>query len=190
MTEDMRIISTEEELKIFSDPYRLKIINVFQESDEPLTVKGCADIMGEVPAKVYYHVQKLLKINILVLDHVEVINGINAKYYKLTNKRFRVTFENTNQQDMFSQLNHVHGFLGQLLDDFKSDLINSTREAVENDIRVDSEIGLMSGSYIYLTEEEYQEVQDFLMKIGDDYGREKRGKKKYTFIGGIARKKE
>ena len=81
MENDERIISTTEELEVLSDPFRLSIINAYREHGEPLTVKGCADILGEVPSKVHYHVKKLLKIDVLALDHIEVINGINAKYY-------------------------------------------------------------------------------------------------------------
>jgi predicted Zn-ribbon and HTH transcriptional regulator len=119
MDNNVRLIKTEEELKVFSDPYRLKIIHVFQSSSKPLTVKGCADVMGEVPAKVYYHVQKLIRIKILELDHIEVINGINAKYYKLVKERFSVKLNNDNHQNMYSQLSHVQKLLVLKLECFQ-----------------------------------------------------------------------
>lgn len=187
MDENIRVISSEEELKIFSDPYRLKIINVFQANKEPLTVKGCADIMGEVPAKVYYHVKKLIKIDILELDHVEIINGINAKYYKLVKDRFSVKLENSDQQNMYRQLNHVQNLLVQVLDDFKEELISSTKNAVDNMVEKDSEVGMLSGSHIYLTEEEYKEVYELLIKISDSHTEKGPEKKEYSFIGGLSR---
>ena len=76
-----RTVTTNEEFKILADPYRMSILNVFFQNKIPMTTKQVADELGEVPAKVHYHIQKLLKIELLVLDHIKVINGINAKYY-------------------------------------------------------------------------------------------------------------
>lgn len=190
MNDDIRIISSEEELKVFSDPYRLKIINVFQANKEPLTVKGCADIMGEVPAKVYYHVKKLIKIDILVLDHIEVINGINAKYYRLVKDRFSVKLENSDQQNMYRQLNHVQRIIVQFLDEFKEDIIQATQYSVDNKVDKDSEVGLLSSTNVYLTEEEYKRVQELLIEIGETHQDDGEGKEQYNFVGGLARKRD
>ncbi len=187
MDEDIRVISTEEELKIFSDPYRLKIINVFQANSKPLTVKGCADIMGEVPAKVYYHVKKLLKIHILELDHIEIINGINAKYYKLIKRKFTVKLENTDQQNMYRQLNHVQNLLVKVLDDFKEDIIKSTQNAVDNHAEKDSDVGMLTGTHVYLTEEEYKKLHEAIIEIVNSNSDEGPNRRKYSFIGGISR---
>ncbi|PQP89629.1 helix-turn-helix domain-containing protein, partial [Paenibacillus sp. AR247] len=51
-------LSTIEEIRIYSDPYRLKILSCFQKADQPMTIKDIADKLGEVPAKVYYHAKK------------------------------------------------------------------------------------------------------------------------------------
>lgn len=190
MEDNIRVISTEEELKIFSDPYRLKIINVFQDNEKPLTVKGCADIMGEVPAKVYYHVKKLLKIEILELDHIEVINGINAKYYKLIKRRFTIKLDNQNQQEMYSSLNHVQNFVVNLVDDFKKDMIKSTQDAVDNNELDETEVGMLTGNHIYLNEEEYKQVTELLIEINENHNKKDKTKKKYNFISGLSRKKE
>ncbi len=40
--------------------------------------------MGEVPAKVHYHVKKLESAGILKLQHTKEINGIVAKFYQPT----------------------------------------------------------------------------------------------------------
>ena len=100
-----RIITTGEELKIISDPYRMEIINTYRSKDIALTATECANLMGEIPSKVHYHVKKLLKINILALDHIKVINGINAKYYKLPKPTIMIRLKDEEQQKMYSGLN-------------------------------------------------------------------------------------
>lgn len=75
------VLSTIEEIKVYSDPYRIQIMNTFRKQGRPSTVKEVADLMGEVPAKVHYHVKKLEKIGLLTLVSTREINGIIAKYY-------------------------------------------------------------------------------------------------------------
>ena len=79
---EMKELTTLEEIKIYSDPYRLQILNTFFKLDRPATVKEIADEMGEVPAKVHYHVKKLERIGLLSMVATKEINGIVAKYYE------------------------------------------------------------------------------------------------------------
>ena len=77
------ILEKEKDLKIFLDPFRSRIMDVVRDAEQPMTVKEIADFLGEVPAKVYYHVKKLESIGVLYVEHTKVINGIVAKYYSL-----------------------------------------------------------------------------------------------------------
>ena len=106
MNNKIRKITTLEELKIFSDPYRRDIISLYQSSSKPLTVKQIADIIGDNAGKVDYHIKKLLSIDILELDHIELINGIRAKYYKLIKSTFEVDLRDEKENDL-EQVDHV-----------------------------------------------------------------------------------
>ncbi|GIP54096.1 ArsR/SmtB family transcription factor [Paenibacillus vini] len=70
-----------EEIRIYSDPYRIQIMNEFQKFGRPATVKEIADSLGEVPAKVHYHVKKLESIGLVSIVDTKLVNGITAKYY-------------------------------------------------------------------------------------------------------------
>ena len=78
------------EIKAFSDPYRMMIMKQYYKLARPATVKQIADEMGEVPAKVHYHVKKLESVGILKLKHTKEINGIIAKFYEPTAQTFKV----------------------------------------------------------------------------------------------------
>lgn len=188
MKDELRIISTEEELKVFSDPYRLKIIKAYQELGKPSTVKQIADHLGEVPAKVHYHVKKLLGINILELDHVEVINGINAKYYIMPKKSFSVQIKDEENSDLYSQLNHVEQMLSNMIEAFKKDMLTSSQKAVENKIQKESEVGMMTAKDLYLTEEEYVEVSKILADLTEKYGKYDETKNQYSYLGGLSKR--
>jgi predicted transcriptional regulator len=46
-----------DEIKAFSVPYRMKILDCMYSFKAPATVKNIADRMGETPAKIYYHIK-------------------------------------------------------------------------------------------------------------------------------------
>lgn len=52
--------------------------------EQPMTVTEVADAMGLSPAKVLYHIKKLVSIGILYMKYTKVVNGIVAKYYDFT----------------------------------------------------------------------------------------------------------
>ena len=92
---DVKHLKTLEEIRAISDPYRYKILNCFYKIGEPITVKQLADELGEVPAKVHYHVKKMEKAGLLTLVHTKEINGIIAKYYEPTARHFRIEGKET-----------------------------------------------------------------------------------------------
>lgn len=184
-----RIISTGEELKIFSDPYRMEIINTYRSKDKALTATECANLMGELPSKVHYHVKKLLKINILTLDHVEVINGINAKYYKLPKANFTIRLKHKEQQKMYSSLNKVESVAVNMIDNFKSNFIKAAQKAIDDKVTDETEVGKVGTTRLYLSEEDYKkliaDIEELLEKYTFD---DDESKKKYDFLAGISRK--
>ncbi|PAT02207.1 hypothetical protein CI105_02355 [Candidatus Izimaplasma bacterium ZiA1] len=187
MARNERVISTDEEIKIFSDPYRMKIIEVFLDSDEPITAKKVADIMGEVPAKVHYHVQKLLKIKIIELDHIKVINGINAKYYKLVNDRFSVEFKKDGSlNSQLQRLSKVQNVLVSHIESFKDEVLSATEGF--KDIEKDTEFGgMFYRKNLYLTIEEAKEIQDMMEEIIEKYSTNKENKSRFSMLLGVIR---
>lgn len=187
MDEKTRVIANDKELKIFSEPYRIKIIQTYQKYGVPLTVKQCADYMGEVPAKVHYHVKKLRSINILELDHVEVINGINAKYYYLPKTGFTVKLLDENSNLMYSQLNTVDSIIANVIDDFKKDYFIATKKAVESKTTNPSEAGLISTDYVYLSEAELHELTENITELINQHHKFDKDKKRYSILVGVAK---
>lgn len=78
------LLNKNKDIEVFLDPYHTKIMHVMKDRNLPMTVKEIADAMGEVPAKVYYHVKKLEGIGVLSVKYTKLINGIVAKYYDFT----------------------------------------------------------------------------------------------------------
>lgn len=186
MDEKTRVIANDEELKIFSDPYRIKIIQTYRKYGVPLTVKQCADYMGEVPAKVHYHVKKLRSINILELDHIEVINGINAKYYYLPKTGFTVKLLDEKSNSIYSQLNTVDSMIINMIEDFKKDYLIATKKAIESKTTNPSEAGLISSDYVYLSEAEFNELTERITELINRHHTLDKNKKRYSILVGVS----
>ncbi|MCF7926238.1 MAG: hypothetical protein K9L74_01505 [Candidatus Izimaplasma sp.] len=188
MDNRLKIIETDEEIKVFTDPYRNKIINTFLSEDRPLTVKMVADILGEVPAKVHYHVKKILKINLIELDHIEVINGINAKYYKMLYDNFKLKInQNQDERLINTQLDHVTKMLVSIIDEFKSDVLNRVEDLEDNFHNSDYE-GFISQIKLTLTEENYDEFNNEFKTLIKKYTSKKNEGTSYSFLLGLIRK--
>lgn len=51
---------------------------------EPVTAKNIADRLGITPSSTKHHLEKLELIGLVELSHTKLINGIAAKYIKLS----------------------------------------------------------------------------------------------------------
>lgn len=167
---NIKKLSTIEEIRIYSDPYRLKILTTFQQFNRPATIKEVADEMGEVPAKVYYHAKKMESIGLLLLAHTKLINGITAKYYLPFDGHIHIKreeVENATDQVIASETQKL---LGELYDKSKSRFLES--------LQPNSASHLMNQE-VFLTEEEatafLDYITDFMNKHQDKVSGDQRG---------------
>lgn len=181
---NVRLIQTNEEFKIFANQYRMKIIDVYTEYNKPMTVKMVADILGEVPAKIHYHVQKLLKIEILVLDHIEIINGINAKYYVLKDQFFRISIQDDTSPKMKSfQVDATVNVFAKYLSSFKFDIIQRAENAkLAGNFQKDD--GFILYRKVYLTEDELNEFKGIVDNFINKHRDSDNSKNKFSIISG------
>ena len=74
--------------------------------------------MGEVPAKIHYHVKKLEAIGVLYIKYTKQVNGITAKYYDFTTDTVSISVSDKDAQaDMLRSM--VMQEYGQYFDDAK-----------------------------------------------------------------------
>ena len=74
----------EEQLRIFSLPLRQRILREMQKAGAPLTAKQIADRLNITPSSAQHHLKKLASIGLVEPDHIESINGIQAKFMRVS----------------------------------------------------------------------------------------------------------
>lgn len=100
-------LTTKEELNIYMNPTRQKLLHVLSLSDTPMTPKMLADKLSISPSSIQHHIKKLMTLDLIELDHQELINGIRASYYRVTNFSVQIGLEKTDdtmqQRQVFIQ---------------------------------------------------------------------------------------
>ncbi|WP_051318434.1 winged helix-turn-helix domain-containing protein [Cohnella thermotolerans] len=67
-------------LKILADPRRSRILHL--AADRPVTVKMLAEQMGEDPLRLYYHVKKMVKAELLEIKETRQHGNLTEHYYQ------------------------------------------------------------------------------------------------------------
>ncbi|CAM3925602.1 helix-turn-helix domain-containing protein [Paenibacillus lactis] len=157
-------LTTLEEIKIYSDPYRLQILNVLNKMGRPATVKEVADRMGDVPAKVHYHMKKLEKIELVKIVSTKEINGIIAKYYEPFAGAIRIKRGNDTEEPVIKEL--IRSETNKLL----SELFNQNRERFFKYLNNDEEsTSMLTNTTLYMTEDEARNLFKELDKLLEPY---------------------
>lgn len=180
--DEQRTLSTIEQIKAFSDPYRIQIINCFYRIGEPATVKQVADELGEVPANVHYHVKKLESAGILHLIHTKEINGIIAKYYEPTAKNFAICRPELEAPISASLLNEAQKFITSAYSSSQKIFLENMGEPGTG-----RNSGTLTATSLFLTETEFFDFQKYINNFCEKHGVKGKdnNKKEYHFFSTI-----
>jgi len=175
---DTKTLRTLEEIRIYSDPYRIDIMKEFEKIARPATVKEIADMMGEVPSKVYYHAKKLISIDLLTIHHTEQINGITAKYYQ--------SFQGTiaiKRSEVDETIQHIFLSEAQKL---VEDLYSKSKNKFLSLSSVDNPHGKLGNSEVYLTNTEAEEFFEWINQFYNKHQKKKNNdQEKYDIFTSI-----
>ncbi len=160
-------LTTIEQIKAYSDPYRLKIITYLRNRNEEATVKQIADYLGELPAKVHYHMKKLEKAGIVEIIRTQEIKGIIAKYYYLTAEIFEIIGEDIQEEAKQVYKSQVLNLVNDYYEKSKEKSIEALVERIDKG----EEHKSLSIVYrdIYVTEEEFGELNSEIIKLVSKY---------------------
>jgi predicted ArsR family transcriptional regulator len=179
--DETRILSSIDEVKALSDPYRFRILNCLNDIGQPATVKQIADKLGEVPAKVHYHIKKLESYDIVRLHHTEEVKGIIAKFYLPTAKHFEIKC--TEGQGEFAEnlmLGETQRMIGKIYEDSKDIFLEQLQKKAASQGN-DKAKGTITANDVYLSEDQALELEKYIEDFFEKHKLEDRskGQKKY-----------
>ncbi|HAW69747.1 MAG TPA: ArsR family transcriptional regulator [Firmicutes bacterium] len=75
-------LTTKKELNIYMNPVRQELLHILNVSKKPMTAKMLANELHISVSSVQHHISKLMSLELVEMDHSEVIHGIIATFYK------------------------------------------------------------------------------------------------------------
>jgi DNA-binding transcriptional ArsR family regulator len=161
------ILSTKEDLNIYMNPTRQEILRILTLNSDPMTPKMLSDRLGISASGVQHHIKKLLGLNLIELDHIEVINGINAKLYKASDVTVQIGLESDDGTS------HQRKAIMQASISGVYDRFNSHLEEVvsKNPIRTDefAAHGDILTGIVHLSENDSAELMSIIRDYIDDH---------------------
>lgn len=182
--EKEKVLTTLDQIKAYSDPYRIEILFSFKKFDRPATCKEIADSMGEVPAKVHYHIKKMEKAGVLNLVYTKNINGIVAKYYEPAAENFEIKGRLKEKDSINSILGNAYAdMINEIFNKAKTDFLNIVKKNSENGQKGK---GVLQYSDVCLTDDEAEELHKYIDKIikEREHGKNKNYRVLFSMIKG------
>lgn len=146
------ILKTDKELKILMSPVRQKIIKIMSREGRPVTSKYIADKLNISPSSAQHHIKQLEQVGIIEFDHNEVINGITARYLRLSDKTVSIG------QDLNDDLSPERDVLARsILNETYNgynELITSKREFISEEYRKGNKMVDQLTGVVHLTVDE------------------------------------
>lgn len=93
--EDTFVIENVDQLKVFADPLRQKLLQGF--CCNPATTKQVANLLGEKPTRLYHHVEQLENAGFIEVVETKQNRGTVEKYYQTVASKFVVDHALTEQ---------------------------------------------------------------------------------------------
>lgn len=186
MERKLLVLKTDEDVKMVFDPFRKKIVTTYLEKREPLTSKQIATIIDEAPAKVNYHIKKLVGYGTLVLDHTENINGILAKFYKCPYDNIVFRGADLSNKVYLSQTGMIEDAFGKLSQKFRDDLHQHLELVAKSKENAQRHLKAMI-VHMYMTKEEQEEFLNEFEKLTEKYLEKDDSKEVYSMLHTMAR---
>jgi len=154
------IITSDKDLKIIMSPIRQKIMKLMRVEGKTVTSKYIADRLNITPSSARHHIKQLEQLEIIETDHCEVINGITAKYLKITDKTIslgqNINDELSEERDILAR-----NMIYETYDGYQN-LIKNYRAILTDEFNKENKMADILSGVVHLTGNEANELYDMI----------------------------
>ena len=146
-------LETLEQLRAVADHLRLRILE--QLALRAMTVTQLAGVLGEVPAKLHYHVRELEKVGLLKLVETREKGGILEKYYRSVAKNIQAP------GTLFQGVppDEIEGMLTEVIQPFFQGVVQTAQYMLRHQIWDDPDYALqLVAEHYWMTADELRQV--------------------------------
>lgn len=167
-------LSTEKELRIYMFPLRQQIIRIMEIKGKPMTAKQIANTLNITSSSAKHHLLKLQQLDIVALDHIELINGIKANYMKLTSAIISIG-QNLDDDFNYERDAYAENIIYQVYKSYQKVLNNNRNK------NLDFFLGDLVSGVVHLSEEDVYELQKIIYRFINSNKISKEGTNPYEF---------
>lgn len=152
-------ISEPEQLDVYLNPQRQRIMHEMAVVARPVTCKQLADRLGVSASSITHHMKRLEAIGVVHVDHTEQVRGITARYWTAppTSVDIRMERKDDFQEEKVALADFLHQ---RAYDAFRSyALADGPARDRENGV----EAGELRTGFVYLTEDEARELKKIIV---------------------------
>lgn len=179
-------VKTDADVKIVFEPIRKRIMLTYLKTGEALTSKDVADRIGEAPAKVNYHIKKLVDYGALYLHNTKEINGIIAKYYKCEYDLILFKGGELSNEVYLSQSSLLEEIYERVVREFREDLHNHLQMVAMSEGNVQREIASQR-HIMYMTKAEQAAFIEAVESMIHQYTTVDESKEAFSILHAMAR---
>ncbi len=143
---------TVDQLKVLSDPSRLRMLTLLMERD--MSISGIAKALDLTPATVHHHINQLLAARLIAPTKTEIRGNLVEKYYRIpgTSLDSSAIWDQLSPED---KVNYRLAVLGLL-----KGLVNESIKRIQQKGTVDFEVGRLSFYHIPWRRDTIQQVME------------------------------
>jgi len=160
-----------EQLQVLADRLHLRLLNVL--SQEAMTVTQVANLLGEKPNRLYYHINKLEQVGLVQLVETRPYRGILEKYYRAVAEHFKVDesllqLQEQTQEATESLYQVMRAVLESTLEDLRQTLVVKVEEVAEGSMdRTASVCGMSNRAH--LPREKAREFYEKVAALSEEF---------------------
>lgn len=170
-------ITTREQLDIYMNPQRQRLLHEMQMLARPATCKQLADRMGISASSVTHHMRKLESLGLVELDHTKQVRGITARYWSAVPTE--VSLRVGEDEDLHEEKMFLVDYLNQQV--FAGLRAYSASDAMAREDALGLVHGELRCGVMYLTEDEARAFKRMLQDVIDAHDRPREGTVPWEF---------
>src|SRR5690348_4531697 len=167
-----------EQMRAMADELRLRALEALAR--RALTVTQLADLLGEPPNRLHYHVRELERVGLVKLVETREKGGILEKYYRSVARRFSVPRELLQRSSPEDPVAALQAMMDSSSEAFTRALLRATRmeEGGRNYPLT------LARTHLWLTEEQYRTLSEDLLQLFSKYEEfeQTADARQYTFV--------
>ncbi|MFA9463172.1 MAG: helix-turn-helix domain-containing protein [Velocimicrobium sp.] len=163
-------LNTKEELNIYMNPVRQQLLRQLNIHKAPMTPKMIAQKLFISSSAVTHHIKKLMTIELIELDHQELIHGITANYYKVSNVTVQIGLEREDDTTLQRQV-FMQNSIANVYEGFQTQLKRNIGLLENQPTNATNKWGDILTGIVHLQKEESEELLKLISKYIKDHSK-------------------